>query len=475
MGRLRLLCVHPSSLMPFILALLLVCAVANAADRINGEDVDSRAGSTQISGKSVPGAVPIPASAVDGAAVRTTLLQVIAKYEAIAAAWGSQRSLDAFADARNTLAGLADEDLASLAPALPYFSDCIQSADRLLEAMQSSNAASYAEPATDGLPDAHYYESYPCLLPVDPGTMAFALQEMQVIRTAHMIAGWFCNQDIFGSNGSAACAATETAYQALLWVVEDLEFCADWSTAAEVSANYARLEHIHGDLEYVVDTLTDIHVDIEILGDTLEDVHVDIDTLQATLDGFIDAFNEFAARDLRIKIENNLAGHGVHPNAVALFQLPASLGGYLDTARVIVVETIDNMRLAGEDILNAEARLAQGDAEYQRGNYKRAYQRYSEAYAAAAKPIGANDSPDESPLISKSDAADIVAMLQYIFNFGEKIELPATADLDGSGYISIMDLTALIAKVRAEMQNNLDNANTAPDSIEVKDANSNER
>lgn len=461
MGRLRLPCVHPSSLMPFILALLLVCAVANAADRINGEDVDSHDGSTQISGKGVPGAVPIPASAVDGAAVRTTLLQVIARYEAIVTIWGFQRSLDAFADARNALDGVTDKDLATLVPALPYYSDCIRSADRLLQSMQSSNAASYAEPATDGLPDADYYDDYPCLNVVTPVAMAAVLQTMQVTRTAHMIAGWFCNQDVLGANTSAACAAPEAVYQGFLWAVEDLEFCADWSTAAEVSANYARLEHIHGDIEYVVDTLMDIHVDI--------------DTLQATLDGFIDAFKEFAARDLRIKIENNLAGHGVHPNAVALFQLPASLGGYLDTARVIVVETIDNMRLAGEDILNAEARLAQGDTEYQRGNYKRAYQRYSEAYAAAAKPIGANNSPDESPLISKSDAADIVAMLQYIFNFGEKIELPATADLDGSGYISIMDLTALIAKVRAEMQNNIDNGNTAPDRIEVKDGNSNER
>jgi hypothetical protein len=455
--------------------MILVCPVANATDRINGEDAVSQNRPAEISGKSEASAIPIPLSAADGAAVRGTLLELISKYEVIVATWESQRALDAFADARNTLDGVADEDLAVLAPALPNFYDCIHSTDRLLETVQSMDATPYTRSMTPGLPDVDYFTAWPCLNMVEPGKMSEIQQAMQAARTVHMVASWWCLQSGFGFNSAVACAVTESIYQGLLWAWEDLELCADWQTANEVTANYERAGHIHGDLEDVVDTLMDIHVNIEILGDTLGDMHEDIDTIQETLDGFIEAFNKFAARDLRIKIENNLAGHGVHPNGIALFQLPASLGGYLDTARVIVVETIESMGQAGENILNAEARLAQGDNEYQAGNYKRAYQRYSEAYAAAAKPIGAQSQQNDASLISESDAAQIIAMLQHIFDYGRQIELPETADLDGSGYISLADLVALIAKVRAESQNNLDGGDNPTNSDAVEIMNSNER
>lgn len=462
MGRSRLSLVHSASLLPFLVAMIFTCTIATATDRIEGDNAASSQESTEVSGKNSPSAIPILGSVADGAMVRSTLQELIAKYEVIAAAWGSQRALDAYADARRTLDGVMDEDLAVLAPVLPNFIDCIQSADMLLEIVQSHATTPKSEPATDGLPDADYYEDFPCdLITETPQNMIGFQTAMQGIRLGRELAMLACNQVTLGFNGALVCTAVELVYQASLSAWEEYEFCADWHTAAEVSANYARLEHIHGDLEDVVDTL--------------EDIHVDIDTLQETVDEFVEEFKKFAARDLRIKIEDNLAGHGVHPNALALFQLPATLGGYLDTARVIVVETIDNMRLAGENILNAETRLAQGDAEYQSGNYKRAYQRYSEAYAAAAKPIGADNQSDGSAFISKSDAAEIIAMLRYIFDYGNEIELPNVADLDGSGYISITDLTALIAKVRAESQNGFNDGGNPPDSSAVENVNSSER
>jgi len=91
---------------------------------------------------------------------------------------------------------------------------------------------------------------------------------------------------------------------------------------------------------------------------------------------------------LYMQIEINLAGHGVHPHPIAMFQLPATEGGYLDTARTIVVNTIETMRVLGESVKQAEMKLAMGDEKYAVGDYKGAYYRYSQAYRYATRAHG---------------------------------------------------------------------------------------
>ena len=101
-----------------------------------------------------------------------------------------------------------------------------------------------------------------------------------------------------------------------------------------------------------------------------------------------------------MQIEINLAGHGVHPHAIAMFQLPATLGGYLDTARTIVVTTIETMRALGESVNQAELKLAMGDEQYAAGDYKDAYWRYSQAYRYATRAHSCATSENDDGVLS---------------------------------------------------------------------------
>ena len=85
---------------------------------------------------------------------------------------------------------------------------------------------------------------------------------------------------------------------------------------------------------------------------------------------------------LRLQIEADLSEPGNHP--VALFEVPASGGGYLDLTREIVVDTIAKMQAAGQGVGNAQAHLAAGDAARAAQDYKDAYSDYGKAYRAAA-------------------------------------------------------------------------------------------
>ena len=119
-------------------------------------------------------------------------------------------------------------------------------------------------------------------------------------------------------------------------------------TASEVTASYDRLEYIH----FQVDTLKN-------------------------------EFNDWKSLSIRTRIEINLSGHGDHPHPIAIFQLPVQYGGYLELARDIVVETINNMIAAGQNVFNAQNFLDKGNVKFAAGNYKKAYYYYSKAYGEA--------------------------------------------------------------------------------------------
>lgn len=86
--------------------------------------------------------------------------------------------------------------------------------------------------------------------------------------------------------------------------------------------------------------------------------------------------------DLRLKIEEDLSQPGNHP--IALFEVPASGGGYLNLTRDIVADTIAKMLAAGQSAGNAQSFLAAGDAAVTAHDYKTAYADYGKAYRAAA-------------------------------------------------------------------------------------------
>ena len=85
---------------------------------------------------------------------------------------------------------------------------------------------------------------------------------------------------------------------------------------------------------------------------------------------------------VRIGIERSLTKES-NPS-IALFALPASQGGYLETVRDIVTSTLVNEVAAGQNINgNADEDLARGNDALAAGHYEQAYQLYAEAYRHA--------------------------------------------------------------------------------------------
>lgn len=102
----------------------------------------------------------------------------------------------------------------------------------------------------------------------------------------------------------------------------------------------------------------------------------------AKLDALTVTVNDQGALDLRLKIEADLSEPGNHP--IALFEVPASAGGYLGLTRSIVADTIAKLQSAGVSVGNAQSFLDAGDAAAAAHDYKGAYADYGKAYRAAA-------------------------------------------------------------------------------------------
>lgn len=114
----------------------------------------------------------------------------------------------------------------------------------------------------------------------------------------------------------------------------------------------------------------------------LDTIGSGVDTANQKLDALTITVNDQGKLDLRLKIEEDLASPGNHP--IALFEVPASGGGYLDLVRDIVADTIAKMQAAGQGVGNAQSFLAAGDAAVAAHDYKTAYADYGKAYRAAA-------------------------------------------------------------------------------------------
>jgi hypothetical protein len=114
---------------------------------------------------------------------------------------------------------------------------------------------------------------------------------------------------------------------------------------------------------------------LDSIGTGLGNANTKLDTLTITV-------NDQGALDLRLKIEADLSEPGNHP--IALFEVPASAGGYLNLTRSIVADTIAKLQTAGQSVGNAQSFLDAGDAALAAHDYKSAYADYGKAYRAAA-------------------------------------------------------------------------------------------
>jgi hypothetical protein len=111
-------------------------------------------------------------------------------------------------------------------------------------------------------------------------------------------------------------------------------------------------------------------------------VNTKLDTINTKLDNLTITVGDQGKLDLRLKIEEDLSQPGAHP--IALFEIPASAGGYLDLTRDIVADTIAKMQAAGQSVGNARSFLSAGDTAAAAHDYKTAYSDYGKAYRAAA-------------------------------------------------------------------------------------------
>jgi hypothetical protein len=114
----------------------------------------------------------------------------------------------------------------------------------------------------------------------------------------------------------------------------------------------------------------------------LDGISSSLDAANDKLDNLTVVVEDQGDLALRMQIEADLSEPGNHP--VALFEVPASAGGYLDLTRDIVADTIAKMRAAGQSVGRAEAELAGGDAARAAGDFKGAYREYGKAYRSAA-------------------------------------------------------------------------------------------
>jgi flagellar basal body-associated protein FliL len=119
-----------------------------------------------------------------------------------------------------------------------------------------------------------------------------------------------------------------------------------------------------------------------VVNNKLDSITSSVGDANQKLDALTITVNDQGALDLRLKIEEDLATPGNH--ALALFEVPASAGGYLGLTRDIVADTIAKMQATGQGVGNAQSFLASGDSAVAAHDYKSAYADYGKAYRAAA-------------------------------------------------------------------------------------------
>ena len=114
------------------------------------------------------------------------------------------------------------------------------------------------------------------------------------------------------------------------------------------------------------------------LNNHLNSVDTDILTRDTQIDNELSTFQTL---EVRMQIESNLAAGRI----IGLFELPSANGGYLETVRSIVNDTIGKLTAAGQTINGATKYLALGDTAYSSKQYKSAFANYLTAYTTAVK------------------------------------------------------------------------------------------
>ena len=103
--------------------------------------------------------------------------------------------------------------------------------------------------------------------------------------------------------------------------------------------------------------------------------------LEQTVSNASDNTQQADTTAMRLSIEIALQRGGL---GVATLQLPAAAGGQLELVRELVAASVLELQALGEDVSAALARVGEGDAALNQGDFRTAYSAYQDAYRLAA-------------------------------------------------------------------------------------------
>ncbi len=207
---------------------------------------------------------------------------------------------------------------------------------------------------------------------------------------------------IVGEGGSLSlvCIVTDLLYMVEKSIKENVFLCGTVMGEAEMRASYFRIGHIHDDLTGAQSNLHSAILSAEQtvnaeLGETQtlilgvsndlqlhdENLTDHANAVDAELAAHLQALESFRLQSLRHHIEQRLseADHG----PMALFFLPDTVGGQIETVRDIVEETIGEAAAAGRNVRQAEQLFAAADDALSQQEFKVAYDLFGRAYRAA--------------------------------------------------------------------------------------------
>jgi hypothetical protein len=168
--------------------------------------------------------------------------------------------------------------------------------------------------------------------------------------------------------------ASQTSLDGLITTVNSLNSLVNSRLDVAVSTRASQTSLTAFNTEFTANA-TVVNTKLDSIGTGVGNANTKLDALTVTV-------NDQGALDLRLKIEADLSEPGNHP--IALFEVPASAGGYLGLVRSIVADTIAKMTASGQGAGNAQSFLGAGDAAVAAHDYKSAYADFGKAYRAAA-------------------------------------------------------------------------------------------
>lgn len=125
----------------------------------------------------------------------------------------------------------------------------------------------------------------------------------------------------------------------------------------------------------------DIDSDVAKVEGKLDVIEAKTDAILDQQGDTIDFLGNFKSSWLRQLIEADL--YRQSNTRLALFQLPKSVGGQLETVAAIVSDTLQKRKAAGVDVRKAADEYAKGATEFNRGNFKAAYSFFRSSYQRA--------------------------------------------------------------------------------------------